>query len=575
MTNLIGGDLVSASPKGVRPELNLRILWSLARWVEDRFGFAALERISERAGIAPSDFDGTTRWISHQQFETVLAGARVFCADDDEFAKACIHRFAESYGPVRYMLWALSPGDICRTVASNAHMVTRVGRFETVEVGASIFHVRYFSDRSDSRLMCLSRQAQWAAGPTMWGLPAAHLTETSCIARGDSCCEYRLRWYERGRLLPILVGGALGLGAGAALAMVGVHAPTLATCLGALGACVGHLLELQRTNRRNVGVGLEITRALSEVSGAEAEARSQLVALHNRQRDWSRLLEEQFASRSHEVDRLMSGIAEEQAARTQNLRDVSHDLSNPMATIKVNAEMLCEMVDGEAREIASSIVEYTNRAATLQVQLMDIIAQSATVESRPERLVIADLAVELRQRLRGFAHGRDVKVSVLTSREAPKEITIDLLRFNRVVDNLLTNAAKYTERGHILLEIDGTLRPITATDGEHAQFLTLKLSDTGIGIDAERIGRIWRPRPKTQDPDSARHGVGLSSTVRLMSELGGRIDVLSTLGVGSTFWIHVPTEPPARNVEPAMQLPHEPLESIITRVVRIRRSEVA
>jgi len=549
-------------------------LWSAARWLEDRFGASTLADVARSVGVAPSDFDGRTRWISHSQFEAILAAVRERCAGDDEFAKACVYRFPESYGPLRYILWALSPGDVCRTAATHAHMITRVGRFEIVESGASIFHVRYFSERPDSRLMCLSRQAQWAAGPTMWGLPAAHLTEVSCIARGDSCCEYRLRWYERGRLLPVLVGASIGLTAGAGLAALGVHAPTLATCLGALGACLGHLLELQRTNRRNVGVGLEVTRALSEVSGDEAEARMQLVALHTRQRDWSRMLEEQFASRSHEVDRLMSGIAEEQATRTQHLRDVSHDLSNPMTTIKVNAEMLCELVQGEALEIATNIVEYSNRATTLQRLLMDLISQVPSIESRPERLVIAELAVELRQRLRGFTHGRDVKVSVLTAREAPKEITIDLLRFNRVVDNLLTNAAKYTERGHILLEIDGTLSPEDSPNGDQMPFLTLKLSDTGVGIRGEDIRRIWRPRAKSSDPEAARHGVGLSSTVRLMSELGGRIDVMSAPKVGSTFWIHVPAQPSkvlAESTEPA----HEPLESIITRVVRIRRSDVA
>ena len=57
--------------------------------------------------------------------------------------------------------------------------------------------------------MCLSRQASLIYGPTLWGMPLALLEEKGCIANGDSHCEYHLRWYDRGRRLPVAAGFAI------------------------------------------------------------------------------------------------------------------------------------------------------------------------------------------------------------------------------------------------------------------------------------------------------------------------------------------------------------------------------
>jgi signal transduction histidine kinase len=104
-------------------------------------------------------------------------------------------------------------------------------------------------------------------------------------------------------------------------------------------------------------------------------------------------------------------------------------------------------------------------------------------------------------------------------------------------------------------------------------YLTLKLSDTGEGIPAEAIERIFRPRPANETsprPDSL--GVGLSGVVRLLAQIGGRLDVLSKPGMGTTFWAHLPVTPPP---PPKRNISEENLESMITRVVTIRRVENA
>src|SRR5690606_21507544 len=117
-------------------------------------------------------------------------------------------------------------------------------------------------------------------------------------------------------------------------------------------------------------------------------------------------------------------------------------------------------------------------------------------------------------------------------------IETDPLIFERVIDNLCTNAAKYTERGSIVLELDG--RP---------GFLVLKISDTGRGIAPERLEKIFAADSSPDAERAARSlGVGLSVVVTLMGQIGGRVEVMSKVGRGTTFWAHFPLEIDASRV---------------------------
>lgn len=110
--------------------INLRILWPLARWIEDVHGAQALRDVAREVKLTADAFDGKTRWVPSEVFEEILRRAHALAGSDEAFTKACVHRFAESYGPMKYMLWALTQRAICETVVKNAHLVTRAGRFE-------------------------------------------------------------------------------------------------------------------------------------------------------------------------------------------------------------------------------------------------------------------------------------------------------------------------------------------------------------------------------------------------------------------------------------------------------------
>ena len=135
--------------------------------------------------------------------------------------------------------------------------------------------------------------------------------------------------------------------------------------------------------------------------------------------------------------------------------------------------------------------------------------------------------------------------------------------FDRIVDNIVTNAAKYTDRGSIVVEISGS--PGT---------LSIKVSDTGRGISPDRLERVFTGAEPDKNPafgDSL--GIGLANTVRLIDQVGGRLEVMSRPSMGTTVWIHIPVERATDEPESKTNvkaLPSDAIQDVVRRVVRIR-----
>ncbi len=548
-------------------DLNARILRPLAQWVSETKGDAALRSLASAGGLAVEELDGRSRWVSIQQFESILAHARALCGDDVEFQRACVHRLAESYGAVRFVLWATSVSSVYTVAMKTMHFMTSISTGEILDSTSSSLRARYRSSKPESRLSCLSRQAQFAALPTLWGLPPARIEEESCTAHGDDACVYRLQWMEQRRWLPSLAGVAAFGSAAAALWTPGVPLP-YALALPILGGVLGHVYELRRTARENLRVGEEINRALADTLRDDAEARREILELHKRQREWVRVIEEQVGERTQTLNDVIERVKSLQASRVNTLLGFSHDLRNPLTVLRSSAEFLRSQsyLDGDDRDAVEDLLRAVHQMERLLRDLMQVASSDAgLVRVTPQNLEVAPLVDRLRRRLRALAHGRDVRTSVFATREAPDAIETDLLIFDRVVDNLLTNAAKYTERGSIVLEIGGV-----------PGFLTIKVSDTGRGMAPEKIEQIFHPGGSERaSRASDSYGVGLSVVVRLLAQIGGRLDVMSKPGAGTTFWAHFPVSLADRAHRSTSEPVREPPSRLVESVVTIRRVENA
>lgn len=513
-------------------QLNLRLLQPLARYLLEEKGHDVLTEVAASIGLSPADFDRGSVWVSAAEFDLLLREAREHLADDDELRDACAFRMAEEYGPLRFVVRATTPYLLFRQAARHFEVISRVSRLDVGKTQDDRVRITYRTDVEEGRLSCLSRQAQMAAAPTLWGLPKAELTERGCVAQGDEACVYDMRIYRHRRFWPVLLGMLLGGGLGALL--FGLHAlwglPILTVLCGGL---LGYALEMHRTHRANLSIGEEANEALRRLAKDEAAARLEIVDLHQRQRRWTQMLEEQLTERSQAVQRMTERLERVGEDRVETLRGVSHDLNNPLLVLSSHVALL-ETTDVDPR-VVRDMESAVDRMRTLLRELMQQLTGDVAVRWRHEELDVGRLTEQLRRRMKALVFGREIRVSVFRAREAPAAIRCDPVLFDRVMDNLLTNAAKYTDLGSIVVEVGGT-----------PGYLTLKVSDTGRGIPAERLERIFEAGATDESERAAgSFGVGLSVVVHLLGRIGGRLEVMSRPDVGTTFWAHFPTEPSA------------------------------
>ena len=545
----------------ISSDYNVRLVGPAISYIGEKFGSQAVSRIARKSGVSESELKRGKAWLSHLQMETVLALIRQHCEDDDEFLKACSHKIRESWGPIVFLLRATTVQRIFDFAGRTMKTVCRVGHYETIESTRTSTVYRYYTEVPESRLICLSRQAAIREMPRIWGLPAAHIEEHSCVGTGDPHCEYHVRWHEQVRIKPIAFGGFIGALAAIAIAYGGAVGISLSWALPILGCLTGYLMELRRTVQANQAFGEETNHSLRDLAKGYADAHEEILLANERERDWARNLERQVAERTDRLQSIVDAAQDLRERDKNELRSVTHDLRSPLTIINVTMLELAELVDPEDEGRREALDDYRVAFAKLERLTKGLLdaakADRDLVQLNPIQVEVRPLADRLRRRLRAMVHDRDIRVSVFCSREAPEFIETDELLFDRVIDNLLSNAAKYTEHGSIVVELTG--KP---------EMFTVKVLDTGPGIGDEAIERVFQSGETAEEEHlTGSYGFGLPIVVRLLGQIGGKLEVMSKPNVGTTFWAHFPETLPTE-VE---STPEDELDDIINRVVTIRR----
>lgn len=557
--------LLIASDRVADKDVNLRIIGSLIKYLVDHWGVAKTSEIAAKAKIPVEDMTRCAGWVSLDQVETILAEVFSLLGDDEgRFREACGYKLAEGYGPARYLLWATSPTSLYRMATRTMHLVSNISRWEIVDQGRNWMNARYVTRKKESRLLCLSRQANIISLPTMWGLPPAEFTETSCVSRGDPYCEYHGWWREKVRYL-WTVGGLLAGGVSAyAAARLGFASPLLAL-LPITGAALGQTIELWRVSRAGTGYANEFQKAFARFTNEEAATRQEIMDLHRRQAEWVNVLERQVSERTAELVGIFEQFRKSNEERAKTIRGLAHDINNKLGALVTGAPLLEESVADLNPDLKSMVAEQV--ASTSQLHqlfnnlLAATIAQGRLLKHNPQPLPVAPLADKLRKRLAALVYGKPISVTVFCTREAPEQINVDQLIFDRLIDNLFTNAAKYTERGSIMVEVTG-----------EPGMLVLKVSDTGRGIEHDLVERVFLAEgSEPAERAASSHGLGLSIVVKLLDEIGGRLEVMSKVGTGTTFWLKLLVDSAPVATAPEKAAVFDELE-MVGKVVTIRRA---
>ena len=218
------------------------------------------------------------------------------------------------------------------------------------------------------------------------------------------------------------------------------------------------------------------------------------------------------------------------------LENIRHDLQSPLSNIVAAADLIKKMLADEgAQEFLEAIISSVNHVMELFAQLIDFFqTKNQKQPNRIQPIVFQQLVSDVSNSIKIYVHNRPITFEVDIHSSVPSVILTDRVKISRILNNLLSNAFKYTHEGSVRLIINFD---------EHAEQLWVEVSDSGIGISSEDMERIFEPLVRLQHPGNGDYeglGLGLSIVDQFVRELNGRIQVSSELGIGSVFRLCIP-----------------------------------
>ncbi|HSJ09920.1 MAG TPA: ATP-binding protein [Longimicrobiales bacterium] len=273
---------------------------------------------------------------------------------------------------------------------------------------------------------------------------------------------------------------------------------------------------------------VERLREASSASGAELAALTE--ELRDQEDAWN-VLNTRLETQAAEVQRL-------RRSRERFYAAVSHELRTPLTAVLGYTNLLLDEIVGPMPDQQRSFVERTHRAALHLKLLIDDVLDLAKLESGTLELDLAQTTVrplinELADSLGPLAaeHGSTL---VLEIDDAPEFFTTDPRALRQVLFNLLTNALKF-----------GASRPVRLRCTRSDDRVVFEVIDRGIGVPPGDIDRIFDDFVQLKPADHQGTGLGLSIARQLAERLGGRVEVESAPGAGSTFRLTLPMTGPA------------------------------
>ncbi|MGH7894537.1 MAG: sensor histidine kinase, partial [Candidatus Binatia bacterium] len=267
---------------------------------------------------------------------------------------------------------------------------------------------------------------------------------------------------------------------------------------------------------------------------------------HERQRAdrgfaWARALEAKVAERTDQLEVLYTESLEASRLKSEFVASISHELRTPLNIILGYTEMLLDRDVTSTEPERERLVRRARDAACNLMHLVDSVLDLGKLDAGRVPIAVETLALgpwmaEQRDRDRMPLHG-DVRLEWSIPPALPP-IKTDPAKLRIVLDNLVNNAIKFTVRGAITVGV----RDLVERDA-----IELWVDDTGPGIASADLRKIFEPfRQGAQTAGRPQGGVGLGLAIvdRYLRLLGGRIDVASTLGVGTRFVLTLPCAGP-------------------------------
>lgn len=249
-------------------------------------------------------------------------------------------------------------------------------------------------------------------------------------------------------------------------------------------------------------------------------------------------LEQKVVDRTRDLAIARDAAEQANHAKSDFLATMSHEIRTPMNGIMVMADLLV------SASMPRRLHRYADVIATSGRSLLAIIndildfskIEAGKLELESGRIHLDEVVENVLSLFAERAQARNVDLAAIVDPDVPRTIAGDSVRLSQVVGNLINNALKFTETGFVRLAVGKSADP---------RWIELAVEDTGIGIPEDKLATVFESFSQADQSTTRKYGgtgLGLAICRRIVTAMGGTIEVSSTVGVGSTFRVRIPAD---------------------------------
>ncbi|EIJ42625.1 signal transduction histidine kinase [Beggiatoa alba B18LD] len=309
-----------------------------------------------------------------------------------------------------------------------------------------------------------------------------------------------------------------------------------------------------------------IQKLLEETQVQASELRSQqeeLASINEELEEQYSTLEKQYAeinrvnTTNQQLQALNRSIESEKQAlalashyKSTFLANMSHELRNPLNSILMLAEIFEENIYNNLNEKQIEQAKTIYNAGTDLLSLINDILDLARIEAgklsiQAEEFILDELIEQTYQKFSPIAEKKGLRFLSEKAKDLPYSLVSDQRRISQIINNLLSNALKFTHEGEVIMHIyQPTVEELSQYQSVvKTKFIAVQVKDTGIGVEKDKQAIIFEPFQQADGSTNRRYGgtgLGLSISRQLANLLGGFIHLESEFGKGSCFTVYLP-----------------------------------